>query len=81
LQERSKELRASIEQTHVKVDNAERQYAEKKEELDAFTIQLDAKKADVKKLQDIIMGLLNEISLKRQQHERTKARIETSMDA
>ena len=76
LQERSKELRASIEQTHVKVDNAERQYAEKKEELDAFTIQLDAKKADVKKLQDIIMRLLNEISLKRQQHERTKARIE-----
>ncbi|MGA7161839.1 MAG: chromosome segregation protein SMC [Bacteroidota bacterium] len=76
LQVRSKELRVSVEQTHMKVDNAERHYAEKKEELDAFTIQLDAKKADVKKLQDLIMGLLNEISLKRQQHERTKARIE-----
>jgi len=76
LQERSKELRSSIEQTHVKVDEAERHYAEKKEELDAFTLQLDAKKAEVKKLQDRIMELLNEISLRRQQHERTKARIE-----
>ena len=73
---RSKELRVSIEHTHVNVESAERHYAEKKKELDAFTVQLDAKKADVKKLQDIIMGLLNEISLKRQQHERTKARIE-----
>lgn len=76
LQARSKELRASIEQTHEKVEEAERFYAEKKEELDAFTVQLDAKKADVKKLQDRIMELLNEISLKRQQHERTKARVE-----
>jgi chromosome segregation protein len=76
LQSRSKELRASIEQTHEKVEEAERFYAEKKEELDAFTVQLDGKKADVKKLQDHIMELLNEISLKRQQHERTKARVE-----
>ncbi len=45
LRERSKELRASIEQTHEKVDSAERHYAEKKEELDAFTIQLDAKES------------------------------------
>ncbi len=76
LQERSKQLRASIEQTHGRVDDAEREYASKKMELDAFTVQLDAKKADVRKLQDLIMGLVNEISLRRQQHERTKARIE-----
>jgi chromosome segregation protein len=76
LRARSEELRASIERTHEKVEEAERFYAEKKEALDAFTIQLDAKKAEVKNLQDRIMGLLNEISLKRQQHERTKARVE-----
>lgn len=76
LQVRSKELHASIELTHEKVDVAEREYAKKKEDLDAVTIELEGKKAEVKKLQDLIMGLLNEISLKRQQHERTKARIE-----
>ena len=76
LQERSKILRASIEEMHVKVDNAERHYAGKKEELDAFTVQLDAKKAEVKKLQDLILSLLQEISVQRQEHERTKARIE-----
>ncbi|HTR80113.1 MAG TPA: chromosome segregation protein SMC [Bacteroidota bacterium] len=76
LQARSKELRASVEQAHEKVDAAERHYADKKAELDAFTIQVDAKKGEVKKLQDLIMGLLNEISLKRQEHERTKARVE-----
>jgi len=76
LQVRSKELRVSIGQTHEKVDAAERYHSKKKEELDAFTVQLDAKKAEVKQLQDLIIGLLNDISLKRQEHERTKARIE-----
>ena len=76
LQGRSKELRTSIDQTHEKVDTAERYYAVKKEELDAFTLQLDAKKAEVKHFQDLIIGLLNDISLKRQEYERTKARIE-----
>ena len=76
LQMRSKDMRASIEVMHVKVDQADRNYAAKKAELDAFTVQLDSKKADVKKLQDLILSLLNDISLKRQHHERTKARIE-----
>ena len=76
LQGRSQELRVSVEGTHGKVDAAERYHADKKAELDAFTVQLDAKKAEVRALQDVIIGLLNEISLKRQEQERTKARIE-----
>lgn len=76
LDARSHELRALIEQTHVKVQEAALNDAAKREELDAVTVQLDAKKADVRALQEKILGAMQAVSNKRQEHERMKARIE-----
>lgn len=76
LEQRSVEVRAAIDATHAKVEEAERQYAAKKEELDAFGLQLDAKRAEMKKMQDRILELMQHLSEKRQAGERTKARIE-----
>lgn len=76
LHKRSQELERSITEAQNKVEEAEKSYAERKRALDAFTVQLDEKKAEVKKLQDRVLELLNEGSLRRQRHERTKARVE-----
>ncbi len=76
LEQRSVEVRGAIDATHMKVEDAEKNYSAKKEELDAFGLQLDAKKSDVKRLQDRILELLHTLSEKRQASERAKARIE-----
>ena len=76
LQTRATELTAEIERTQEKVSAATALYGAKKEELDAFTAELDKKKADVKAKQDEVIALLHEISAKRNEYERTKARQE-----
>ncbi|MFA5831987.1 MAG: chromosome segregation protein SMC [Bacteroidota bacterium] len=76
LEGRAGELATSIEQTHASVISSTAQYNEKKEELDAFTIELEKKKGEVKSKQDEVIALLHEISSKRNEYERTKARLE-----
>ncbi|MDE3057958.1 MAG: chromosome segregation protein SMC [Bacteroidota bacterium] len=76
LEQCSVEVRAAMDTAHVKVEQAEKNYSAKKEDLDAFGVQLDAKKSEVKRLQDRILELIHTLSEKRQAGERTKARIE-----
>jgi chromosome segregation protein len=76
LDARSGQLRIVIGETRAKMDEAAAFYKVKKDELDAFGAQLDAKKLDAKRLQDSIVNLLQRISSKRQDYERIKARIE-----
>ncbi len=76
LEMRSGELITSIERTHSNVLSSTIQYNEKKEELDKFTTELEKKKAEVKSIQDEVISLLHEISSKRNEYERTKARLE-----
>ncbi|HLP16416.1 MAG TPA: chromosome segregation protein SMC [Bacteroidota bacterium] len=76
LQSRINDVTTALADTVSKVETASLQYASKKEELDEFTVQLDAKKADVKAQQDKVIALLNELSAKRQGYERAKARVE-----
>ncbi|MBI2428074.1 MAG: chromosome segregation protein SMC [Ignavibacteriales bacterium] len=76
LERRAGELKQSIEKTHAQVQESSRQYSAKKEELDKFTLQLDEKKSEVKAKQDDVIALLHSLSAKRNEHERTKARLE-----
>ena len=76
LEVRANEVKALIEETNKKVHDATLQYANKKEELDAFTVQLDAKTEEVKMHQESVIALLQEISTKRQTYERAKTRLE-----
>ena len=76
LEARSVELKTAIDQTHANVISSTAHYNEKKEELDAFTAELEKKKTDVKSKQDEVIALLHEISSKRNDYERTKARLE-----
>lgn len=76
LEPRTAELKTLIDDTHKKVLAVTEQYAAKKEELDAFTIQVEEKKAEVKSRQDEVISLLHQLSEKRSTYERTKARLE-----
>ena len=76
LEARAEELKQSIERTHAGVLSSTTHYNEKKEELDKFTAELEKKKAEVKSKQDRVIALLHEISSKRNDYERTKARLE-----
>ncbi len=76
LESRAAELKSSIDGTHTAVLAAAALYGEKKEELDAFTGELDRKKGEVKSKQDEVIALLHEISSRRNEYERTKARME-----
>ncbi len=76
LETRAGELKTSIDQTHATVLSSTVQYNKKKEELDKFTAELEKKKSEVKSKQDEVILLLHEISSKRNEYERTKARLE-----
>jgi chromosome segregation protein len=76
LETRASELKSGIETTHANVIASTEHYTGKKEELDAFTAELEKKKADVKAKQDEVISLLHEISSKRNDYERIKARLE-----
>lgn len=76
LERRAEELAAVIERAHAESGAAAAHYAAKKEELDAFTAQVDEKKAEVKAKQDAVIALLHELSTKRNEYERIKARLE-----
>jgi chromosome segregation protein len=76
LQTRVDHVKVAIGETAQKVEASAAQYALKKGELDEFTVQVDAKKAEVKAQQDKVIALLNDLSSKRQGYERAKARVE-----
>jgi chromosome segregation protein len=76
LNARAAELTAAIDAVHAQVTTATALYTAKKEELDSFTLQLDEKKEEVKAKQDHVIGLLHQLSSKRNDYERTKARLE-----
>ncbi|MCK9409182.1 MAG: chromosome segregation protein SMC [Bacteroidetes bacterium] len=76
LETRVGELKIGIEKTHADVLSSTAQYNEKKEELDTFTAELEKKKTDVKAKQDEVIALLHQISSKRNDYERIKARLE-----
>ncbi len=76
LESRSAELKNSIDQTHAQVTASTALYAEKKEQLDAFTAEVEKKKAEVRGKQDEVIALLHEISSQRHDYERIKARLE-----
>jgi chromosome segregation protein len=76
LKHKQLELFGSLETSKAEILNAEAIYLRKKTELDAFEIQLNAKKADLKAVQDRMMGLLHEVSALRNRENQSKARIE-----
>ncbi|MFA6540951.1 MAG: chromosome segregation protein SMC, partial [Bacteroidota bacterium] len=76
LEHRTGELKKTIEEIHLRVQDATAAYSNKKEELDAFTVQLDDKKTEVKAKQEEVIALLHQISSNRNDYERTKARLE-----
>lgn len=76
LEVRTTELMQTVETTHAQVLTATAHYNEKKGELDTFTVQLDEKKNEVKEKQEEVISLLHRISAKRNDYERTKARLE-----
>ncbi len=76
LEARARELKLSIDEIHTNVLSSTELFNEKKEELDKFTSELERKKAEVKSKQDEVILLLYEISSKRNEYERTKARLE-----
>ncbi len=76
LSSRTEVLKKSVEEIHLRVKEATTTYNDKKEELDKFTFQLDEKKNDVKTRQEEVIALLHQISSKRNEYERAKARLE-----
>jgi chromosome segregation protein len=76
LKHRQLELFGSLEASKAEILNAEAIYRRKKTELDAFEIQLNTKKAELKTVQDRMMGLLHEVSALRNRENQSKARIE-----
>ena len=67
---------ARLEAVKQAVAEAELVYRQKKNDRDAFEIQLNAKKGELKEYQDSVIGLLQQISELRTSEGRTRARIE-----
>lgn len=70
------DLTKSLEDLRVRTGEAESIYAAKKAELDGFEKQLDAKKAELKSMQDKVIALLHEVSEVRNRENQAKARVE-----
>ncbi|HEY6953203.1 MAG TPA: chromosome segregation protein SMC, partial [Bacteroidota bacterium] len=73
---RQLELFGNLETSKANVRAAEDLYARKKKELDEFEIRLNAKKADLKSVQDRMIELLQQASELRNRGNQAKARIE-----
>ncbi len=76
LKHRQLELFADLETRKASILEAEKIHRQKQEELEKFQIQLDAKKAELKSVQDRMISLLHEVSELRNRENQTKARIE-----
>jgi chromosome segregation protein len=70
------DLTKSLEELRLRSGEAENLHAGKKAQLDEFEKQLDAKKADLKSMQDRVIALLHEMSDVRNRENRAKARVE-----
>lgn len=70
------DLRVSLEQLAGKSGKAQEAYEEKKAAFDAFDLEVNAKKAELKTHQDAVISLLHEISELRQKENQAKARLE-----
>ena len=76
LKTRQLELFGSLESRRAGIQEAEEIYRRKKADLDNFEVQLNAKKAEQKAVQDRMIGLLQEVSELRNRENQSKARIE-----
>ncbi len=76
LKHRQLELFADLESRKAAIVEAEAVHRRKQDELEKFQIQLDAKKAGLKEVQDRMINLLREVSDLQNRESQTKARIE-----
>ena len=70
------ELFGTLETSKADIREAEESYRRKKTDLDEFELQLNARKGELKAVQDRMITLLNEVSDLRNRENRSKARIE-----
>ncbi len=76
LKHRQFELFGTLETRKTEIHEAEEIYRRKRTDHDEFELQLNAKKSDLKAVQDRMIGLLHEVSESRNRENQSKARIE-----
>ncbi|MEX2191474.1 MAG: chromosome segregation protein SMC [Bacteroidota bacterium] len=75
-EQKLEELKRDLETAVVRTQETEAVYGRSKTELDAFDVQVFAKKSELKAHQDRVIGLLHEISDLKNRENQAKARIE-----
>lgn len=75
-EQKLEELKRDLETAVVRTQETEAVYGRSKAELDAFDVQVSAKKSELKAHQDRVIGLLHEISDLKNRENQIKARIE-----
>ena len=76
LEKKQTELTATLEQLRTKITAAEEVYRLKKNQLDEFEVQLNAKRAELKTNQEQVIALMHELAELRNRENQVKARIE-----
>ncbi len=76
LKHKQLELFGTLDSNRAEILEAEEVYRRKKADLDGFEVQLNAKKSELKTVQDRMIGLLQEVSALRNRESQSKARIE-----
>ena len=76
LEKKQTELTATLEQLRTKITTAEEVYRLKKNQLDEFEVQLNAKRAELKTNQEQVIALMHELAELRNRENQVKARIE-----